>query len=82
MDRSEGEAGCAACQERGRGRRLLLGVAIEAGLLAFLGENGAEEGDQAGLIAGVGGEQGLRYGERAENDVGEGLSEGYGLREV
>ena len=50
-------------------------------MFAFLGEDGAEEGDQGTLVVGVGGENGLGFRERAEDDVGEGLGEGDGLEE-
>ncbi len=51
-------------------------------MLAFLGQDGAEEWDQRALVAGVGGENGLSFWECAENDIGEGLGEGDGLDEV
>ena len=51
-------------------------------MLAFLGENGAKEWDQRALITAIGGEDGLSFGQSSENDVGEGLGEGYRLYEV
>ena len=51
-------------------------------MLAFLGQDGAEQWHQRALVTSVGGEDGLSFGERSENDVGEGLGEGYGLIEA
>ncbi len=62
LDGREGEARGPACQKGRRGRRLLLYGAVEADLLALLGEDGAEEWDQRTLVAGVAGENGLGFG--------------------
>ena len=82
LDGGEGEAGRPARQEGRGGRRLLLQEAVEADLFALLGEDGAEERDERALVAGVAGEDGLGFGEGAEDDVGECLGEGDGLGEV
>lgn len=79
LDRSESEAGGSTRQERrGRGR-LLLREAVEAHLLAFLGQDGAEQWDQGALVTSVGGKYGLSFGQGAQDDVGKGLGEGDGL---
>ena len=82
LDRGEGEAGRSQRQERRGGRHFFLREAVEAHLLAFLGQHGAEERDQRALVAGVAGEDGLGFGQGAEDDVGEGLGEGDGLDEA
>ena len=81
LDGGEGEAGGAAREEGRGGRGLFLHETVEAGLLAFLRDDGAEERDQGALVGGVGGEDGLGFGQGAEDDVGEGLGEGDGLDE-
>lgn len=82
LDRGEGEAGRSA-RQKGRGRGcLLLHEAVEADLFALLRQDGAEERDQRALVAGVGGEDGLGFGQGAEDYVGECLGEGDGLGEV
>ncbi len=82
LNRGERKARGPARQKRRRGRRLLLYRPIEADLLAFLREDGAEERDQGALVGGVGGEDGLGFGQGPEDDVGEGLGEGDGLGEA
>jgi len=71
----------AAREEGGRRRDLLLQGAVVAVLLALLADDGADDGDQGRLVAAVGGEDGLRGGQHAEDDVGEGLGEGDGIVE-
>ena len=79
---SKGKARRSTRQEwRGRWS-LLLRETIEAHLLAFLGQNGADQWHQRALVTTVGGEDGLRLWKRSENDVGEGLRQGYGLDEA
>ncbi len=56
--------------------------AVVAGLLAFLADDGAEDGDEGDFVAAVRSEDGLGEGEDAEDDVGEGLGEGDGFVEV
>ena len=51
-------------------------------MLAFLSQDGANQWHQRALVTSVGGKDGLGCGERSENDVGEGLGQGYGLNEV
>ena len=51
-------------------------------MLAFLSQDRAEQWHQRAFIARVGGEDGLGFRKGSENDVGEGLGEGYGLNEV
>ena len=46
-----------------------------------MADDGAEEGNERAFIAGVGGEGGLGFLERAEDYVGEGLGEGDGIHE-
>lgn len=50
-------------------------------MFAFLGQDGADQGDQRALVTTVGGEDGLSFRERSENDVGKGLGEGDGFEE-
>ena len=81
LNGGESKARRSTRQERRRRRSLFLREAIEAILLAFLGQDGADQCDQRALVTRVGGEDGLGFGERSENDVGEGLGEGDGLSE-
>ena len=81
LDGGEREAGRTARQEGGSGGSLFLRETVEAGLLAFLREDGAEQGDQRALVPGVGGEDGLGFGQGSEDDIGEGLGEGDGVDE-
>ena len=81
LDGCEGEAGGSTRQEGGCGWCLLLREAVETILFAFLCDDGAEDGDEAALVAGVGGESSLCFGEGAEDDVGECVGEGHGFEE-
>ena len=46
-----------------------------------MGDDGAEEGNEGAFVAAVSAESGLGFGERAEDYIGEGLSESDGIEE-